>query len=121
MFGQLSPDSLTIIASYVAVIELHLAVTHRADPTGRSLPRWDDELRRTQAFKRRFGTYRHPLPWHVTTKPNPNKASWVVFFYTSHLDVAVFLRLAAISQSSVKPMNQLSLHIPAIDVRKLNG
>ena len=70
-FGRLSPDSLTIIASYLAVIELHICVTHLTDSTMRArLPRWDDELRRMQAFLRRFGSYTHPLPWHVTTKPN---------------------------------------------------
>ena len=55
-------------------------------------------------------------------RPNPtitNNVSWVVFFCTSHLDVAAFLRLAAISRSWVKPMGQLPQHIPAINVRKM--
>ena len=118
MLDRLTPDSLTIIASYLAVIELHICVTHHtASMIRSSLPRWDDELRRTQVFLRRFGTYSHPLPWHVKTNPNNN--SWAVFIYTSHLDVAALLRLAAVSRSWVKPMNQLSLHIPAINVRKM--
>ena len=118
MLDRLTPVSLTIIASYLAVIQLHICVTHHtASMTRSSLPRWDDDLRRTQAFLRRFSTYCHTLPWHVKTSPNKN--SWVVFFYTSHLDVAAFLRLAAISRSWVKPMNQLSLHVPAINVRKM--
>ena len=118
MFDQLTPDSLTIVASYLAVIELHICVTHHtASMIRSSLPRWDEDLYKTQAFLRRFGTSCHPLPWHVKTSPNNNR--WMVFFYTSHLDVAVFLQLAAISWSWVKPMNQLSLHIPAINVRKM--
>ena len=117
MLNRLTPDSLTIIASYVAVIELHICVTHHKAPTSTSLPRWDDDLFRTQDFLRRFGSYNHPLPWHVRTSPLNN--SWTVFFYTSHLDLAAFLRFAAISRSWVKPMAQLSLHVPVINVRMM--
>ena len=53
MLNRLTPDSLTIIASYVAVIELHIGVMQKAS-TSTSLPRWDDDLFRTQAFLRRF-------------------------------------------------------------------
>ena len=89
MLDRLTPDFLTLIASYLAVIELHICVTHyTASMTRSSLPRWDDDLSRTQAFLRRFGSYSHPLPWHVKTSPYKN--SWVVFFYTSHLDLAAF-------------------------------
>ena len=115
---SLTPDSLTIIASYLAVIELHICVTHHAaSMIGSSLPGWDDDLFRTQAFLRRFGSYSHPLPWHVKTSPLKN--SWTVFFYTSHLDLAAFLRLAAFSRSWVKPTAQLSLHVPVINARQM--
>ena len=118
MLDRLTPDSLTIIASYLAIIELHICVTHRtASMTRSSLPRWEEDLYKTQAFLRRFGTSCHPLPWHMKTSPNKN--NWVAFFYTSHLDLAAFLRLAAISRSWVKPMGQLSLYVPAINVRLL--
>ena len=118
MLDRLTPDSVTIIASYLAVIELHIGVTHHtASMIRSSLPRWDDDLSRTQAFLRRFGSYSHPLPWYIRTSPLKN--SWTVFFYTSHLDLAAFLRFAAICRSWVKPMAQLSLHVPVINVRQM--
>ena len=123
MLDQLTPDSMTVIASYLAVIEFHICVTQhtasmiRARRPGENHPQWDDDLCKTQDFFRQFGTSCHPLRWHLKTSPNNNR--WVVFFYTSHLDVGVFLQLAAISWSWIKPMNQLSLHIPAINVRKM--
>ena len=118
MLHRLTPDSLTIIASYVAVIELHICVTHRPAVTPTTLPRWDDDLKRSQAFMRRFGSYRHPLPWHVRTAPHQN--SWIVFFYTSHLDLGALLRLAAIAKPLVKPMARLSQHVPVINVRHMS-
>ena len=121
MFVRLSPDTLAIIASYVTIIELHVCVTHLSDSSMRArLPRWDIEVRRTQAFRRRFGTAhssRFGLPFHVTTKPN--NVSWCVFMYTYHLDVAALLRLAAIPRSWVKPMNQVSQDTPTINVRMM--
>ena len=36
-----------------------------------------------------------------------------------HLDFAAFLRLAAISRPLVKPMAQLSQHVPVINVRQM--
>ena len=107
---RLSPDSLTIIASYIAVIELHLVVTHGSTVTPERLPRWDDNLMHTQAFLRRFGSYQHPLPWHVRT--TPLHTTWTVHFYTSHLDLGALIRLAAVAKPLVKPMAQLSEHVP---------
>ena len=117
MLDRLTPDSLTIIASYVAVIELHICVTHKPAVTPTTLPRWDDDFKRSQAFMRRFGSYRHPLPWHVRTSPHQD--CWYVFFYTSHLDLGALLRLAAIAKPLVKPMARLSQHVPVINVRHM--
>ena len=109
--------SLTIIASYIAVKELHLVVTHGSTVTPERLPRWDDNLMRTQAFLRRFGSYQHPLPWHVRT--SPLHTTWTVHFYTSHLDLGALIRLAAVAKPLVKPMAQLSEHVPVINVRHI--
>ena len=117
MFERLPPDSLTIIASYVAVIELHLVVTHGSTVTPDRLPRWDDNLKRTQAFLRRFGSYQHPLPWYVRT--SPMQTTWTVYFYTSHLDLGAMIRLATVAKPLVKPMARLTQHIPVINVRHI--
>ena len=114
---RLPPDSLTIIASYIALIELHLVVTHGSTVTPDRLPRWDDNLKRTQAFMRRFGSYQHPLPWHVRT--SPLQTTWTVHFYTSHLDLGALIRLATVAKPLVKPMAQLSQHVPVINVRHI--
>ena len=45
MFDRLTPDSLTITASYVAIIELHIGVNHHvATETTSSESTWDADL-----------------------------------------------------------------------------
>ena len=118
MFDRLTPDSVTIIASYLAVIELHIGVNHHnATETTSSKSTWDADLWRTRAFLTEFGSNRHPMPWFFRT--SPLRSSWTVFYYTSHLDLAVFFQLAAICRSWVKPMAQLSVRVPVINVREM--
>ena len=116
-WSALTPDSLTLVASYVAVIELHLVVTHGSTGTPDRLPRWDDNLKRTQAILRRFGSSRHPLPWYVRT--SPMQTMWTVYFYSSHLDLGAMIRLASVAKPLVKPMARLTQHIPVINVRHI--
>ena len=64
-----------------------------------------------------FGSNRHPMPWYVRT--SPVRSSWTVFYYTSHLDLAVFFQLAAICKSWVKPMARMSVRVPVVNVREM--
>ena len=89
MLDRLTPNSVTIIASYLAVIELHIGVNHHnATETTSSESIWDADLWRTRAFLTEFGSNSHPMPWYIRT--SPVGSSWTVFYYTSHLDLAVF-------------------------------
>ena len=118
MFDRLTPDSLTNIASYVAIIELHIGVNHHiATETTSSEPTWDADLGRTRSMLTEFGSNRHPMPWYVRT--SPVRSSWTVFYYTSHLDLAVFFQLAAICKSWVKPMARMSVRVPVVNVREM--
>ena len=118
MFDRLTPDSVTIIASYLAVSELHIGVNHHnATETTSSESTWDADSWRTRAFLTEFGSNWHPMPWYIRT--SPVRSSWTLFYYTSHLDLAVFFQLAAICRSWVKPMAQLSVRVPVINVREM--
>ena len=59
------------------------------------------DLWRTRSILTELGSNRHPMPWYI--RKSPVKSSWTVFYYTSHLDLAVFFQLAAICRSWVNP------------------
>ena len=117
MLERLSQDSLAILASYVAVIELHLVVTHCSNGIPDRLPRWHDNPKRTQAFMRKFGSYQHPLPWYV--RSSPIQTTWTVHFYSSHLDLGAMIRLASVAKPMVKPMARVTQHLPVVNVRHI--
>ena len=112
MLERLSQDSLAIVASYVAVVDLRLIVSHSSDGIPDRLPRWDDNLRRTQAFMRGFGS-QHPLRWYIRT--SPIQTTWAVLFYSSHLDLGAMIRLASVSKPMVKPMARVTQHLPVVN------
>ena len=119
---RLSQDSLAIVASYVAVVDLRLIVSHSSDGIPDRLPRWDDNFRRSQAFMRAFGSQHcrpegHPLRWYIRTQPI--ETTWVVLFYTSHLDLGAMIRLASVSKRMVKPMARVTQHLPVVNVRHI--
>ena len=119
---RLSQDSLAIVASYVAVVDLRLIVSHSSDGIPDRLPRWDDNFRRSQAFMRAFGSQHcrpegHPLRWYIRTQPI--ETTWVVLFYTSHLDLGAMIRLASVSKRMVKPMARVTQRLPVVNVRHI--
>ncbi|OLP97593.1 hypothetical protein AK812_SmicGene20043 [Symbiodinium microadriaticum] len=59
MFDRLPPDALTNIASYVAIIELHIGVNHNIAPeTTSSEQTWDADLWKTRSLLTEFGSNR---------------------------------------------------------------
>ena len=97
MSFRLPPDALAAVASFIMTIELHICASDLSNDVIRDRrPNWDYEIRRSQAFLRRFGVD-HGLPFHVQTIPNNTTRN--VFMYTCHLDLAVILHLASVSRA----------------------
>ena len=112
------PDALAAVASFFMTIELHICASHLSNDTFRDRrPNWDYEIRRSQAFLRRFGVDRG-LPFNVQT--TPNNTTWNVWMYTCHLGLAVILHSASVARAWVEPMQQVAQTLPNLNVSEFH-